>query len=265
MKELKDRPMTLPRAGGAHLLVLRNIWVHKGGSPWTMALFSIFEPILYLLAIGVGIGALVGDVPGIDVPYATFIAPALLTTAVMNSALEETTQTAYAKLTFDRFYHSLVVTPVTVTGLVVGEIAWGMLRGLITGLGFLTVVTAFGLVTSPWVLLALPGGLLIAFTFGAAGFLVAGYVRGWHDFQYTQLVMLPMFLFATTFYPVTIYSEPVQLIVKALPLYHAIELVRQPALGQLGPGLLGNAAYLVALGTSCLLLARRRWRRLLSA
>ncbi|GIH27169.1 transport permease protein [Acrocarpospora phusangensis] len=261
---MNDR-IALPPAGGAHLVVLRNLWVHKGGSPWTMALFSVFEPILYLLAIGVGIGGLVGEVPGVEVPYAAFVAPALLATAVMNSALEETTQTAYAKFAFDRFYHSLAVTPITVSGLVLGEIAWGMLRGLITGLGFLAVVTALGLVTSPWVLLAVPAGLLIAFTFGAAGFLTAGYVRGWSDFQYMQLVMLPMFLFATTFYPVTVYPEPVAAVVRALPLYHAIELVRGPALGQVGPGLLGNAGYLAAVGLVCFLLARRRWRRLLTA
>ncbi|GAA0392839.1 transport permease protein [Acrocarpospora corrugata] len=256
---------TLPRAGGAHLVVLRNLWVHKGGSPWTMALFSIFEPILYLLAIGVGIGGLVGDVPGVEVPYAVYVAPALLATAMMNSALEETGQSAYAKLAFDRFYHSLIVTPVTVTGAVTGEVLWGMLRALITGTGFLAVIAAFGLVQSPWILLAVPAGLLIGFAFGAASLTFTGYVRGWHDYQYMQLIMLPMFLFATTFYPVTVYPEPVQLLVEALPLYHAIELVRGLALGRLGPSLLLNAAYLIVFGTLFLTWARRRWGRLLTS
>ncbi|WP_214107182.1 ABC transporter permease [Acrocarpospora catenulata] len=256
---------TLPRAGGAHLLVVRNLWVHKGGSPWTMALFSVFEPVLYLLAIGVGIGGLVGQVPGVEVPYAAYIAPALLATAVMNSALEETGQSAYAKLAFDRFYHSLIVTPMTVGGVVAGEVLWGMLRGLITGAGFLVVIAAFGLVQSPWILLAVPAGLLIGFAFGAASLAATGYMRGWHDFQYVQLVMLPMFLFATTFYPVTVYPPVIRVLVETLPLYHAIELVRGLALGRLAPGLLLNAAYLIVFGALFLVWARRRWAWLLAS
>ncbi|WP_066363195.1 ABC transporter permease [Herbidospora mongoliensis] len=254
----------LPAAGGAHLVVLRNVWVHKGGTPWTMALFSVYEPILYLLAMGVGVGALVGRVPGVDVPYAAFIAPALLATAMMNSALEETTQTVYGKLAFDRYYHSLLVTPVTIRGMVAGELLWAVLRALVTGVGFLVVIVAFGLARSPLVILAVPAGLLTAFAFGAAGLAAAAYARGWHSFQYVQLVMLPMFLFATTFYPVTVYTGWVRVLVEALPLYHAIELSRGLALGEVGPGLLLNAAYLLAFGGVMLAVAQARWTTLMA-
>lgn len=254
----------LPAAGGAHLVVLRNVWVHKGGTPWTMALFSVYEPILYLLALGVGVGALVGRVPGVDVPYAAFVAPALLATAMMNSALEETTQTVYGKLAFDRYYHSLLVTPVTTRGMVAGELLWAVLRALITGVGFLAVIVVFGLARSPLVILAVPAGLLTAFAFGAAGLAAAAYARGWHSFQYVQLVMLPMFLFATTFYPVTVYTDWVRVLVEALPLYHAIELSRGLALGEVGPGLLLNAAYLLVFGGVMLAVAQARWTTLMA-
>ncbi|GLX97755.1 ABC transporter permease [Herbidospora sp. NBRC 101105] len=254
----------LPAAGGAHLVVLRNVWVHKGGTPWTMALFSVYEPVLYLLAMGVGVGALVGDVPGIDVPYAAFVAPALLAAAMMNSALEETTNTVYGKLKFDRYYHSLLVTPITVRGMVAGELLWAAARALVTGVGFLAVIAAFGLVRSPWAVLAVPAGLLTAFAFGAFGLAAAGYARGWHSFQYVQLVMLPMFLFATTFYPVTVYTEWVRALVEALPLYHAIELSRGLALGELGPGLLLNAAYLLVFGGVMAAVAQSRWATLMA-
>ncbi|MFC4589570.1 ABC transporter permease [Sphaerisporangium corydalis] len=259
---IRDVPH-VPRAGGAHLLLLRNLWVHKGHSPWTMALYSIFEPVLYLLAIGVGVGRLVGDVAGVDVGYASFVAPGLLATAVMNSALHETMEAAFTKVRYDRFYQSVLVTPVTVTGVVVGEVAWAMLRGLITAVGFLVVITAFGLVPSAWALATLPAALLVGFAFGACGLAVTTYIRGWHDFQYVQLVLLPMFLFATTFYPVTVYPRVVQFVVELLPLYHAIQLLRGLALGRIEPALLVSAAYLVIMGVLGLVVARRRWTRVL--
>ncbi len=108
-------------------------------------------------------------------PYAAFVAPALLATAMMNSALEETTQTVYGKLAFDRYYHSLLVTPVTTRGMVAGELLWAVLRALITGVGFLVVIVVFGLARSPLVILAVPAGLLTAFAFGAAGLAAAAY------------------------------------------------------------------------------------------
>src|SRR5690349_16057789 len=150
LESLKDRapdtavPSVVPRWGGAHFLVFRNLRVHAGGNPWTMAMYSIFEPILYLLAVGVGIGQLVGDVEGVKVAYAAFVAPGLLATAVMNSSLHETMEGAFVKFTHDRFYQSILFTPVSLTGIVVGEVAWAMLRGVVTAVGFLLVITVFG-------------------------------------------------------------------------------------------------------------------------
>ena len=254
---------SLPRAGGAHLLLLRNLWVHKGHSPWTMALYSICEPVLYLLAIGVGIGRMVGDVAGVDTGYASYVAPGLLATAVMNSAMHETMEAAFTKARYDRFYQSVLVTPVTVTGVVLGEVAWAMLRALLSAVGFLVVITVFGLVPSWWALAALPGSLLVAFAFGAMGLAVTTFVRGWPDFQYVQLVMLPMFLFATTFYPLTVYPEPVRVLVQALPLYQSIRLLRGFALGNLDSGMIVSVVYLLVMGAAGLAVARHRWTRVL--
>ncbi|WP_181871052.1 ABC transporter permease [Sphaerisporangium album] len=256
-------PPVVPRWSGAQYLLLRNVWVHKGHGPWTMALYSIFEPILYLLAIGVGIGRLVGDIEGVDVGYAAFVAPGLLATAVMNSALHETMESAFVKFTFDRFYRSVLSTPVSLTGVVVGEVAWSVLRGLISGAGFLLVITVFGLVSWPWALLSLAGTVLVAFAFGGAGLAVTTWIKAWHDFQWVQLVLLPMFLFATTFYPVTVYPGPVQVAVELLPLYHAIQLLRSCALGDLGPDLWVSVAYLTVMGVLGLVVARWRWARIL--
>jgi lipooligosaccharide transport system permease protein len=269
LESLKNRapdtavPSVVPRWGGAHFLVFRNLRVHAGGNPWTMAMYSIFEPILYLLAIGVGIGQLVGDVEGVKVTYAAFVAPGLLATAVMNSALHETMEGAFVKFTHDRFYQSILFTPVSLTGIVVGEVAWAVLRGFVTAVGFLLVITVFGLVSWSNALVAAAGTLLVAFAFGAAGLAVTTRIRTWSDFQYVQLVLLPMFLFATTFYPVTVYPRPVQVAVELLPLYHAIQLLRGCALGQLGSGMIVSVVYLLAMGALGLVVARRQWARVM--
>jgi lipooligosaccharide transport system permease protein len=94
---------------------------------------------------------------------------------------------------------------------------------------------------------------------------VGTFLRSIHDFQLIQLVMLPMFLFATTFFPVTVYPRPVQWLVECLPLYHAIQLLREPALGHVGPALLPSIAYLLALGTLSIAVALPRMRRALLA
>ena len=246
--------------GGAAYIPLSLLLVFASAK----LLAEIFEPVLYLLSIGVGIGVLIGslgDVPGLSghpVRYAAFVAPALLATAAMNGAMNETTFTMYSKLRLDRTYDSMLTTPVSVRDIAFGEVAWALLRGAIVSTAFLVVVTALGLVHSPWALLVPPAAALIGFGFASAGLLVVTFLRGWQDFQLIQLVMLPMFLFATTFYPLGVYPRPVQLVVECLPLYSSIELLRDFSLGTVAPGLLWPALYLTAMGTATLVVALRR-------
>ncbi|XVU27752.1 ABC transporter permease [Actinoplanes sp. CA-054009] len=246
----------------AAVLVERNLMIYK--HTWYVLLAEIFEPVLYLLSIGVGIGVLVGtvtDVPGGDpVRYAAFVAPALLATAAMNGAMNETTFLMYGKLKTDRTYESMLATPLTERDVALGEIGWAVLRGTIVSTAFLIVITALGLVGSPWALLVVPGAALIGFAFATAGVVVVTFLRDWQDMQYIQLVMLPMFLFATTFYPLSVYPRPVQIVVQWLPLYQAIELLRNPALGLISVKVLVAALYLAAMGAICLRLAVRRLR-----
>ncbi|MFF5082782.1 ABC transporter permease [Actinoplanes sp. NPDC000266] len=250
----------------AAVLVERNLMIYK--HTWYVLLAEIFEPVLYLLSIGVGIGVLVGavtDVPGGDpVRYAAFVAPALLATAAMNGSMNETTFGMYGKLKTDRTYASMLATPLNERDVALGEIGWAVLRGTIVSTAFLIVITALGLVGSPWALLVVPGAALIGFAFATAGVVVVTYLRDWQDMQYIQLVMLPMFLFATTFYPLSVYPRPVQIVVQWLPLYQAIELLRNPALGILSVKILVAALYLAVMGALCLRLAVRRLRRTLA-
>ncbi|HEY2044647.1 MAG TPA: ABC transporter permease [Jatrophihabitans sp.] len=245
-------------------IVRRNVMVYR--HTWALLLAEILEPVLYLGSVGVGIGELVGHLTGLGphVRYAEFVAPALLATAAMNGSMNETTFLMYGRLAVERIYQPILATPLGVADIALGEVAWAVLRGTVVTTGFLGVVAAVGLVHSPWALLALPGAALIGFAFSAAGVVVVTLLRGFADMQYIQLVMLPMFLFATTFYPLGVYPRSVQIAVECLPLYQSIELLRRPALGQVDHHLLVPVLYLLAMGLVATVWAMRRMRRALT-
>jgi lipooligosaccharide transport system permease protein len=252
------------RFGRAHLVMARDVMVHR--HQWTILAFGILEPVLYLLSIGVGVGRMVGHLNGLGGPavtYPEYVAPALLAMAAMNGASGSTTQQVFARLRFDTTYQIMLTTPVTPRDIAVGEVGWAMVRGGIEATGFLAVMAAMNLVHSPWALLAVPGALLIGFAFASVGLFVTTFLRGWQDFQLIQLFMLPMFLFATTFYPLRIYPGPIRVLVSCLPLYHSINLVRDPILGSVGTQLLVPVAYLTVMGLLGLWLAVRRLDRIL--
>ncbi|MBE1491898.1 ABC transporter permease [Plantactinospora soyae] len=248
----------------AHLIVLRHLWVLRHGRPWNLVVNGIFEPFLYLLSVGIGIGQLVtAGADGGAGRYAAFVAPALLATSAMNSAVNETTGNVWWRVRFDKLYDSVVTTPMRIADITVGEIAASVLRSTLSAVCFCAVIVALGMIHSWWALLAVPAAVLIAFAFSAAGLAAATYLRDPHDHQYLQLCMLPMFLFSTTFYPLSVYPEPVQVVVAALPLYQSIELLRGLTTGQLGVGLLAATAYLVLMGVGGTWLANRRLGRML--
>lgn len=248
------------RSGRARAMLRRNLVIYR--HTWAVLAAEVFEPVLYLLSFGLGIGTLVGGVGGLGggtVRYAAFVAPALLTTAAMNGAMNETTFNMFGKLKTDRTYESILTTSMTVLDVALGEVLWALVRGTLVSTGFLAVVAALGLTSSWWALLTVPSALVIGFAFASLGLLVVTFLRTWQDFQLIQLVMLPMFLFATTFYPLGVYSRPIQVLVEALPLYQAIELVRRPFLGEVtAGGLLVPLGYLAVLGTAALVAALRR-------
>lgn len=266
---VQDRAPDRVGVGGSvravRVMIARNLLIYR--HTWALLLAEVLEPVLYLGSIGLGIGVLVGRLSGLGaatVSYPQFVAPALLATAAMNGALNETAFLMYNRLAVQRVYQPILATPMTVGEVALGEVAWAVLRSVAVTIGFLGIVAAFGLIASPWVLLGLLGAAVIGFCFACIGMLVATSVRGWADFQYVQLVMLPMFLFATTFYPLGVYPRPIQIVVECLPLYQAIELLRRPALGLVDAHLLLSAAYLLVLGGLALHVGLRRLRRTLA-
>ena len=120
-----------------------------------------------------------------------------------------------------------------------------------------------GLVESPWAILALPACFVIGFGFAGAGIAAVTWMRTWKDFDLIQLVMLPMFMFSATFYPITVYPTVIEWAVRCLPLYQGIELVRALTTGTVGPLQLVNVVYLLAMGFIGLAISGRRIDKLL--
>ena len=222
---------------------------------------GFFEPVFYLVALGQGLGSLVGALPGPDgrpISYAAFIAPGLLAASAMNGAVFDATYNVFFKLKYNRLYDAVLATPLGPVDIALGEITWALIRGGLYALAFLSVMAGFGLLTSPWALLALPAALVVAFAFAAVGMAATTYMRSWQDFDLVTLAILPMFLFATTFYPLSVYPRGLQIVVEVMPLFHAVELMRGLTTGAVHAGLLGHLAYFLVMIVGGLTVASRR-------
>ena len=251
-------------AGRARVMVQRAFLANR--RTWLAILSGFFEPVFYLLALGVGFGRLVGHVTGPGggtITYTAFVAPALLASSAMNGAVFDSTFNIFHKLKYSKLYDSILATPLGPVDVAVGEIGWAVLRGGLYSAGFLTVMASMGLITSPWGLLAYPAALLVSLAFAAIGMAASTFMRSWQDFDLVNLVVLPMFFFSTTFYPITVYPEWLRVVVRCFPLYHGIELMRSLSTGHVALGLLWHLLYFVVMTVVGAFLAGRRLRILL--
>lgn len=245
-------------------LVERNLYVYKHG--WIVILSGFFEPLFYLLGIGFGLGALVGAIPGPGgepISYQLFVAPALLASSSMNGAIAESTFNFFFKLNYNKTFTSILATPLSPGDVALGELGWALIRGGLYAIGFMAVMVALGLVVSPWVILAVPAALLLGFAFGAVGMAATSFMKTWQDFDLIQLVVLPMFLFSATFYPLDAYPDALRVIVQLTPLYQGVDLIRSLTVGVISPVLLFHVAYLAVMGVVGLVIASRRLDKLL--
>jgi lipooligosaccharide transport system permease protein len=232
---------------------------------WYMFVSGFFEPLFYLLSIGIGVGALVGTVHvgGRTVPYESFVAPGMMATAAMNGAVFDATFSVFFKLKFMKTYDSMVATPLSTTDIVFGELLWSMIRCGAYAAAFFVTAAALGYVESPWGMLTIPAALLIGAAFAALGVSLTSYLRGWRDFDFINIALMPLFLFSATFYPLSVYPRPLQLLVQVSPLYHGVALLRGLMFGDLAPGLLVHVAVLVVIAIAGGRIAARRFERLL--
>lgn len=248
-------------------VVGRNVGALRSGPAYWLVLASgFFEPVLYLLSIGVGVGALVGELRLADgrvVEYAVFVAPAMLAVSAMSGALSETTFNFFFKMKYAKTFEAILATPVRPVEVALGELAWAMARSSVYTGAFLVVMVAMGLTRVGWALAAFPAALLVGLAFGAVGMAVSTLMRGWQDFDLVTTGQFALFLFSGTFSPVGDYPPVLRVVVQATPLFHSVELVRGLAAGLPGWGLLGHAGYLLAMTAAGLWVAARRLERTL--
>lgn len=248
----------------AHRLLERNFMVYR--RMWIVLFSGFFEPVFYLFSIGVGVGALVGDLTlpdGSAISYAAFVAPALLAASAMNGAIYESTLNIFFKLKYGKVYDAILSTPMRPADIAVGEITWSLIRGGLYAVGFMIVMLIFGLIESAWAIMAVPAALLIGFAFASVGMAATSYMRSWQDFDMVQLVTLPLFLFSATFYPLDVYPEIIQNLTRFSPLYHGVEIVRAVTLGIFDWSIVGHVAFLVAMGAVGVTIAAKRIEKLL--
>jgi lipooligosaccharide transport system permease protein len=254
-------------AGNSRAVLGRGLLAAKTNN-WVVVVSGFLEPVLYLLSFGVGLGSLVGSVTtstGAHVPYAAYIAPALLAVSAMNGAIYDSTWNVFFKMNFAKLYEGMLATSIGPFDVALGEITYALLRGLLYALGFMTVMQIFGLNLAWTALLALPAVVLIAFGFASLGMGITSFMKTFQQMEWINFILLPMFIFSATFYPITVYPAAVQYVIEALPLWHAVELVRGLTTGDLSWGLLWHVLYFVVMIIVGLIFTTRRLRALFLA
>lgn len=253
------RPGASIYSGRARALVMRNGFALRTTNALTF-LTGFVEPVIFLVAFGYGVGGLIGtvEVGGVEVSYAAFIAPGLLASSAMTGALMDATFNVFFKMHYMRIYHTMLSTSLGPLDVALGEIAWAMLRGAAYAVGFTVVVALFGLITSWWALLMIPGAVLVAFSFASIGMTLTSYMKSFHQLNWLNFWLLPLFLFSGTFYPITMYPDWLQAIIMVTPLWQAIAMMRSLAFGVFDGALVVHVAYLVVLAAIGLVFTTRR-------
>ncbi|MCV2393549.1 ABC transporter permease [Actinotalea sp. M2MS4P-6] len=251
-------------AGNAGSVLSRGLLAARS-STWVVVVSGFFEPVFFLLAMGYGLGTFVGDITldtGQQISYPAYIAPALLAVSAMNGAVYDSTWNVFFKMHFGKLYQAMMSTSLGPLDVALGEISYALLRGVLYAAGFLTVMQVMGLNQSWTAVLTLPAVLLIAFGFASLGMAITSYMSTFQQMDWINIVMLPMFLFSATFYPLTVYPVPLQWLIQAMPLWHAVELVRNLTIGALDSGTALHVGYFVAMAGLGVILTTRRLRAL---
>jgi lipooligosaccharide transport system permease protein len=225
---------------------------------------NFFEPLLYLVSIGVGLGAYVSQMGGTS--YVEFLAPGLVAVAAMNGASFEVTYNAFVRMNFEKTYESMLTTPIQPEDVLAGEVLWAVTRSSIYGGCFLVVLTATALAPLPHALLAIPLLPLTGLLFAALGISFSLRIPSIDMFSfYFTLFLTPLFLFSDVFFPLEERLSGIWLrIAEALPLLHPVRLVRAAFRGHASAVLLWDLAYVLALSAALLWLAARVTRRRLT-
>jgi len=206
----------------------------------------VAEPIIILLAIGLGLGAYVGLVDGQK--YIDFVAPGVIASYAMFSASFECTYGTFVRMEYQKTFDAIIATPVSVDDVTAGEIFWGATRSLLTGSIVLVIAAAFQLVHSPWAVFIPVVAFLEGLMFAAIAILFTSIVPSLYSFNYyISLFITPMFYFSGVFFPLSSFPEIVQNLSRVVPLTPVVQLTRALISGEFQFGLLWAFAFIIVL------------------
>jgi lipooligosaccharide transport system permease protein len=227
---------------------------------------NFFEPIFYLVSVGIGVGAYVKTMGGLS--YVEFLAPGLVCVAAMNGASFEATYNFYLRLSFEKAYDAMLTTPIESDDVLLGETAWAVTRAMIYGTCFFLIVAAAGLAPLPRALAVVPVIALTGLLFASLGFAFCVRAPSIELFSYYFTMFLtPLFLFSDVFFPLSERLSPFwQRVAEILPLVHPVRLARATFHGGVSTAVIAwDVVYIVGLSVALLLQTRRRLERLLTS
>jgi lipooligosaccharide transport system permease protein len=233
-------PAALAGVMSRDIMIFRQYW-------FSTTFASVVQPVIYLVAFGLGFGSLVHNVD--HQRYVQYVATGVVATAVLFSSAFPGMFNTAIRWQFQRTYDALLAAPVDVEELVTAEVLWVSFRAGVYGLAPLIVGMFFGLKPEPGMLLVAPIGIITGFGFCAFGVFVAAVAKRIDNFNYiTSAVLTPMFLVAGTFFPITNLPRGLRDVAYGNPLYHCVALVRDVSLQTFRTADLLHAAVLLVFG-----------------
>ncbi|WP_300342340.1 ABC transporter permease [Nesterenkonia sp.] len=220
-------------------------------------LSGFLEPVLFLTSFGLGVSPMISgieaDQAGLStqdtVSYAAYIAPALLAVSAMNGAVFDSTWNVFFKLKITKLYRTMMSTSLGPVDVAVGEICLALFRGGIYALGFLGVLLVAGLVSPISAVLMWLTALFIALGFACIGMAATSFMKRFQQMDWMMMVLVPMFLFSATLFPISVYPAGVQALIQALPLWHGVELMRDIAFWEFSSLTLVHVGYYLVMVT----------------
>lgn len=222
-----------------HLLALKRVW--RVAATWYLV-----EPAFVLVAVGFGVGRLVGDVND-ELGYAEFVTPGVIVGSAMFHAIFECSWGVFYRIRYG-FYETTLTAPVTVTELAIGDITWAMTRAVLTTVSVGMVAAAFGWIDSPWAIGILLAALLVGMEIGALGLIFAALSPNTHTLSLVfTVVATPLYFFSGSFFPISILPDAIEPLAWAMPLTPGVHIARGFATGNLEMTHLWSALYMIGL------------------
>ncbi len=213
----------------------RHIWYRDWKVFMKYAVTNILpyfaEPLLFILALGYGLGLFVGEIGGVS--YAQFLAPGILASSAMFAASYECTYSTYVRMIFQQTFEAVLCTPISIEDIVMGEVAWGATKSVISGVCIFIVIWALGLARLDSIIIILPALVLVGVMFASLSVFFTSIVPNMDAFNYYfTLLVSPMFLISGVFFPTDQLPSIVNSIAWLLPLTHAVNVIRPASMGQ---------------------------------